>query len=446
MRIQPGSTRYTKAAHARSNPAMNSVAAAVHPQADADAVSPGKIRIAQIGGRFLVFDVADVARLRRQYSMCGVLVGVTPQAPNQNVFNGLPLELAPDEVRWLVHDRQAAYVADDWVAHLAGLADPAARRRYLDGVLRQQRVAQAAADEVAAERRKHSAEMRAKMVASNVASNAPKKNKKKKNGNKAAAAEAGKTGPLVDDKRPHADAAALVREEKTTEATEHQTLPQESDVLLLAVRTQKKMEEAQTSDGKEEEKKNKSGQREAVGSSSPTKDVISSGQPLLQVTPTTSTGLVGDAGEPILADGSKQPGDALGLVPLCRSALAASSDSSAALRAHLADHGYYATPGLRFGGSLSVYPGDPFRYHAHFVATSYDWDEPIPLLDLVSTGRLASGVKKGLLIGSARPRSSDGSDDDSSDGGTECKEDGPSGNRHGRGNDVRTFTLEWAAI
>lgn len=57
------------------------------------------------------------------------------------------------------------------------------------------------------------------------------------------------------------------------------------------------------------------------------------------------------------------------------------------------------TPGLRFGARYSVYPGDPLRFHAHFMANQYDWNEEIPILDVVSGGRLATAVKKAFLMG-----------------------------------------------
>ena len=73
--------------------------------------------------------------------------------------------------------------------------------------------------------------------------------------------------------------------------------------------------------------------------------------------------------------------------------------SSYALFKHLHDLSYFLSPGLRFGCQFSVYPGDPLRFHSHFLAMGTDWEEEIDLLDLVGGGRLGTGVKKGWLIG-----------------------------------------------
>jgi len=46
-----------------------------------------------------------------------------------------------------------------------------------------------------------------------------------------------------------------------------------------------------------------------------------------------------------------------------------------------------------------AYPGDPLRFHSHFLVAGKEWDEEIDLMDLVAGGRLGTGVKKGYLIG-----------------------------------------------
>lgn len=84
---------------------------------------------------------------------------------------------------------------------------------------------------------------------------------------------------------------------------------------------------------------------------------------------------------------------------------------------HLHDQGYFMTPGLRFGCQYTVYPGDPLRFHSHFLAVGAKWDEPIELMDIVGGGRLGTGVKKGFLLGGASPTG-----------------------------DVKTFSVEWAVM
>ncbi|KAF5584061.1 tRNA-splicing endonuclease subunit sen-34 [Fusarium pseudoanthophilum] len=86
--------------------------------------------------------------------------------------------------------------------------------------------------------------------------------------------------------------------------------------------------------------------------------------------------------------------------------------------------GHYTTPGLRFGAKYSVYPGDPLRFHAHFMANQYEWEQDIPVLDIVAGGRLATAVKKAYLIGAEQPLANGSRDDQQ----------------------MRTFSIEWAAM
>lgn len=96
------------------------------------------------------------------------------------------------------------------------------------------------------------------------------------------------------------------------------------------------------------------------------------------------------------------------------------------LFAHLHSQGYFLSPGLRFGCQYLAYPGDPLRFHSHFLTISAGWDEEIDLMTLVAGGRLGTGVKKGFLIGGAEK-------------GVDEKEDDKVDN-------VRTFSIEWAGM
>ncbi|KAF2188082.1 SEN34 subunit of tRNA-splicing endonuclease [Zopfia rhizophila CBS 207.26] len=94
---------------------------------------------------------------------------------------------------------------------------------------------------------------------------------------------------------------------------------------------------------------------------------------------------------------------------------------------HLQSKGYFSTPGLRFGCHYTAYPGDPLRFHSHFLATGLDWDEEFELLDIVGGGRLGTGVKKAYLIGGEDPEAKASGKEDGSD-------------------PVRAFSIEWAGL
>ncbi|XP_042331795.1 tRNA-splicing endonuclease subunit Sen34 [Sceloporus undulatus] len=63
--------------------------------------------------------------------------------------------------------------------------------------------------------------------------------------------------------------------------------------------------------------------------------------------------------------------------------------------------GFYITSGSKFGGDFLVYPGDPMRFHAHYIALCVSQDTPLSLCDIISAGRLGTNVKKTVLICSA---------------------------------------------
>lgn len=106
---------------------------------------------------------------------------------------------------------------------------------------------------------------------------------------------------------------------------------------------------------------------------------------------------------------------------------------------HLHNQGYFMTPGLRFGCQYAAYPGDPLRFHSHFLAVGVEWEQQIDLMEIVGGGRLGTGVKKGFLIGGEERGAGAGdraasSDATGEDGGTQEE------------NRVRTFSVEWAVM
>lgn len=69
----------------------------------------------------------------------------------------------------------------------------------------------------------------------------------------------------------------------------------------------------------------------------------------------------------------------------------------------LRGRGFYLTSAGKFGGDFLVYPGDPLRFHAHFIAVCLSLDESMCLLDVLAVARLGSNVKKTVLLCSATP-------------------------------------------
>ncbi|KAF2423664.1 hypothetical protein EJ08DRAFT_664250 [Tothia fuscella] len=66
---------------------------------------------------------------------------------------------------------------------------------------------------------------------------------------------------------------------------------------------------------------------------------------------------------------------------------------------HLHSMGMYMVPGLRFGSMWMAYPGDPLRFHSHFLIDEIKWDEEFDSMKITGGGRLGTGVKKSYLIG-----------------------------------------------
>ncbi|KAJ8280528.1 hypothetical protein GJAV_G00055920 [Gymnothorax javanicus] len=64
----------------------------------------------------------------------------------------------------------------------------------------------------------------------------------------------------------------------------------------------------------------------------------------------------------------------------------------------LRKQGFYLTSAGKFGGDYLVYPGDPLRFHAHFIALCVPMDAATPLYDLLAISRLGANVKKTVLL------------------------------------------------
>ncbi|RMD41356.1 hypothetical protein DV735_g3788, partial [Chaetothyriales sp. CBS 134920] len=224
---------------------------------------------------------------------------------------------------------------------------------------------------------------------------------------------------VVDDARAHDQAIYASR----CAAREHAYLDEtrQHASALVQQRLQEQAEARERALGKQRAKKAKARQSQndyqAVAPDfidpvpTPTPTPLTPPQPAqsYHVTPTSSHPLLASS-TPLLPKSEPLPG-----LP-----------ASYPLFRHLHSRGFFMTPGLRFGCQYSTYPGDPLRYHSHFLSVGVGWDEELDLMDIVGGGRLGTGVKKGFLIG-----------------GIEPQEDAEAG---ARAASVRTFTVEWAVM
>lgn len=91
---------------------------------------------------------------------------------------------------------------------------------------------------------------------------------------------------------------------------------------------------------------------------------------------------------------------------------------------------YYLMPGLRFGGVFVAYPGDPLKYHSHLIVKVVSGGDKINLLELVTSGRLATAVKKAWVVL----------------GPTEKDQKGPIHNLQLRHQHMKAYSFEWAGF
>ncbi|KAJ4379763.1 tRNA-splicing endonuclease subunit [Didymella sp. IMI 355093] len=511
--------------------------------------------ISCVAGRYFLFDVDVISHVRRNYNICGVLVGTIPNLSQQNVFLGIPLELMPEEARVLVEGGHA-HIVDDVETHRQGFQEMsrADRLKYLAEMDRQG--TEAARENMAAQEKKKDAALKKKGLKSTVETetapsiadstatiestttahsiadstasdatvhverpgsagsglgfimkgssfleqqpsvdrssaptpSAPSVTSLPSESFSTVSSDLGSSfvdlGSIMKGSSFLSSSVSSVKSEPAVVApVSHATSfsPQTSDLsssfsdlgsimkgssfLELApaqVKVEKneieeaapllmkeaetepavvELEEAQLEEAMQEEFK-------AVTAEDPEEvDLREVAPPMVdeapkpaedpqEVDPSTASASLFDAdpsppsakntssksvfaqrqyitpttSTPPLSTPAQDTSRPLPVVP-----------KSYPLFRFLHSRGYFFMPGLRFGCNYSVYPGDPLRYHSHFLATGLGWDEKFDLLDIVGGGRLGTGTKKAYMVGGEDPKAP--------------KQD-----------NVRAFSVEWASM
>jgi len=357
------------------------------------------IPIFKVAHKYMLYDINHITFLRATHNIIGVLIGSLPQAPQQNVFQGIPLELMPEEAR-LLCEKGVGYIVDDTAAHKQGFLG----NKDASGV-----AVAAGAGLNAEERRRFQESMRRQGQAAAGEVGRKAEERKKAGLNKKFGTDNWNDIPedmfTPTNSRPASRAGG--KKKKSGRAVPGDT------VAATAI--------AESSEGQHNESETlftppPSSKTPAVSKPPSVASAAPQGPDALAITPTTSY-------PPLTASPPSQPNSSSG--PAAASAELPAVPSSYPLYRHLHENDYFMSPGLRFGCQYTAYPGDPLRFHSHFLCNGMGWDEEFDLMKLVGGGRLGTGVKKGYLIG----------------GEEEEKAKGESGN-----GPVRTFCVEWGGM
>lgn len=331
------------------------------------------IAISRLASRYYLYSAPIIAWLRLHHQVNGVLCGTLPQSPQQNVFLGLPLELMPEEVALLVA-KKLAVVVDDVLAHRRGIdeIDGRARAEYMD--------MWRAAGRRDADAAKQAAKQRADAALSK----------------------------LQGEKREKAQRAMGIRQGLASQVL------REGSVTGQDIAIEAKVAGLGIEDDVDDDDQLFPAYAQAA---IPPPDPMSSagtGNSTLDAFPSvTRSGTIGEAAHTVTPTLSDPRYIRLPSIPSTPNTLSSHGSLAKAqfpsgdvvvpptypLYAHLSALGYFLSPGLRFGCTYMAYPGDPLRYHSHFLVVGYDWDEEMDLMTLVGGGRLGTGVKKGFLLG-----------------------------------------------
>ena len=307
-----------------------------------------------------------------------MLTGTLPQASQQNVFFGLPLRLMPEEARVLAETRAARVVKDrenhEKQLRLLEAGSPQQKQKKNEWMASLRALGERILQEQQSDKQGRTQKAKGRMGEE---ARVKREARAAERASKSQSAENAQQARTNDADAPSADVKLFDPDEpntsqnveKTTDSDPANVVTEEMSTPMSALRTSDE---------------------------------------LPSITPTISS-------PPFSTDQIDSEVDA-GLPPV---------PSSYPLFKYLHQRGYFMSPGLRFGCQYMAYPGDPLRYHSHFMVIGREWEEEVDLLTLIGVGRLGTGVKKGVLIGGVEPdRTSDqsllGAEADSSDGNVRC--------------------------
>lgn len=320
---------------------------------------------------------SDVALLRVHHRITGLTAGTLPGVAQQNAFLGLPLLLAPEEVVLLLSLR-VAELFDTRAAHVPPTPEQVAERTHER--VQAARAMQVAAEEAAKEKRRAFEAKRSE-------------------------------GPVRARKGLGADSKEARKKREERKAQKGQDGGDEGDAesLFAPVAADAPVPVAPQAAP--------SSLQEADASAGPLGALTSATYfTAIPATSTSSPWFQPDAQHAIYGDLASARAAGVWVYPSTRLERA-----RCATFERVWEEGMFAGHGIKFGGEFLVYPGecpslgpslapgsadgfcgspgDPLRYHSHFVTTSLpSLHTPIRPLELVAWGRLGTATKKAHLL------------------------------------------------
>lgn len=379
-----------------------------------------QIPIYRLAHHHYLYHAPTIAHLRRTHQLPGTLIGTLPQSSQQNLFLGLPLLLMPEEAALLV-TKGVVFIADDVGAHQQGVAEMG------DGV-------EGSED---GSRRRRDWMQTLGSVGRDVAAGLGKAKGRERE------RALGRIGEVEMRKRERREAEGAKGKRKG-EVSSGQKEDAATDVDVDA------------GDASEETLFVRSAPSATESPTPPPSASTASPSPALS-TATSTTTTAPPSPYPQIPSYTLTPTTSHPPLPLPDPSHLPTypPPSPNPLHASLTARGYVLTPGLRFGSQYLAYPGDPLRYHSHFLVVGRGWDEEVELGTLVGLGRLGTGVKKGVCFGGVErgggdgKREGDGDGDEGGGGGgggvdrEGSKDEGGAEEEEER---VRCFTIEWGGM
>ena len=344
---------------------------------------PGKILLFLSYNQIFVWDKEDVMTLRRKYRIVGSLVGSLPSKPRQNLVFSLPLVLQPEETRLLLDK------------NIARIVESTTTRPSEETVLKFQQERKASIQEQM-ERLEEIKQQKLADFAEIIEEGRENVNKKRK----LLWQGCSRKVPRIESEQ---------RKSGMESSSEHVTVTNGAEKASSDIDNTKGIDQMAANIYKSPQDIHKSMKSADSSSNKELKNIDTVLEDVDGFTQENSkdisTSSTENSNQAIVQDSTlvcvNTKSDILKTKDVnWKFPETESEEARHKVFSDLWERGYFITNGSKFGGDYLVYPGDPLRFHSHFIVKILPLGERLSGLDLVSIGRLGSTVKKTTVLAS----------------------------------------------